>query len=125
MSEPSVAMTILARHVRGLLLHVGLPELQLHLGGFHVRAEPEFVRVTWSVAPELGEEIDHTVWEISDLGEHHPLTRLQDRATDVMLGAMAELLYGLGCTIVRRPGDRSGQRLAAVDVVAGPDGKRP
>lgn len=126
MSEPSVATTMLARHVRGLLLHVGLPEAQHHLGGFQVLAESRAVRVTWAVAPELGAEIDRTLWELGEFdGRQYPLIDLEDRSTDVMLGAIAELLYGLGCTIVRTPGNGSDQDLAAVEVLAGPDGRRP
>lgn len=120
MGVPSLAMTSLARHVRGLLLHLGLPESQRSLGGFGVRAETNWVSVTWVVAPELGEEIKRTVWEVGDFDERHRLSFLEDRATDVMLGAIAELLYGLGCTVVRRPGTGPGRPVAEIQVTAGP-----
>jgi hypothetical protein len=123
MAEPSAATTMLARHVRALLLHIGLPESQHYLGGFQVHPESHSVRVTWTVAPELSDEIDRTLWEIGDSGGH-PLARLEDHSMDVMLGAIAELLYGLGCTVIRLPPGPD-NRLAAIEVVAGPDGEPP
>lgn len=123
MAEPSAATTMLARHVRSLLLHIGLPESQHYLGGFQVHRDAHSVRVTWTVAPELSDEIDRTLWEIGDSGGH-PLARLEDRSMDVMLGAIAELLYGLGCTVVRLPPGPE-RRVPAIEVLSGPDGRRP
>jgi hypothetical protein len=124
MSETPAAMTTLARHIRGLLIHIGLPESQQYLGGFDVRAEPTSVKVTWQVAPELGAEIDRTAWEVGALDARHPLVHLEDRSTDVMLEAIGELLYGLGCTVVRCPASGPEQPVAALKVLDGPDVRR-